>query len=61
MRINKAQGAALAKLYARIEKPEFSFLSFRRKAGRMIGGDGALVVPWCGMFIAIEPDGYCHS
>jgi len=23
--------------------------------------DGAVVVPWCGMWLAIETDGYTHS
>lgn len=24
-------------------------------------GGAAIVVKWCGMFLAIEPDGYTHS
>lgn len=23
--------------------------------------DGSLMVPWCGMYLGIEPDGYTHS
>jgi hypothetical protein len=61
MRITKNQTQALAKLYSRMESPGESFLSFRRKAGPMLCGDGALVIRWCDMWIAIEPDGYCHS
>lgn len=25
------------------------------------GMDGAVVIPWCGMFLCIEKDGYTHS
>lgn len=25
------------------------------------GMDGAVVVPWCGMWLAVETDGYVHS
>ena len=24
-------------------------------------GDGAVMVQWCGMWLGIETDGYCHS
>ena len=24
-------------------------------------GDGAVTVQWCGMWLCIERDGYCHS
>jgi hypothetical protein len=27
----------------------------------MFGGDGAIVIRWQGMWLAIEPDGYTHS
>ena len=37
-----------------------SFLQFRRTALPMFG-DPAIVVQWCGMYLAIEPDGYTHS
>ena len=32
-----------------------------QRAGLMIGGEGAIVVEWCGMFLAIETDGHCHT
>ena len=38
-----------------------SFLAFRRSIVPMFGGDGAIVVEWCRMWLAIEEDGYCHS
>jgi hypothetical protein len=61
MRITKAQTRALFRVYSRSERPDESFLSFRRKASPMLCGDGALVIRWAGMWLAIEPDGYCHS
>ena len=35
-----------------------SYLTFRRSATLT---RECLVVPWCGMFLAIEADGYTHS
>jgi hypothetical protein len=26
-----------------------------------IGCDDAVTVPWCGMWLCIEKDGYCHT
>jgi len=31
------------------------------KAQATIGCDGAVTVPWCGMWLCIERDGYTHS
>lgn len=61
MKITKAQARALLRVYNRNEAPAESFLAFRRKARPMLCGDGALVIHWAGMWLAIEPDGYCHS
>ena len=36
-----------------------TYLQFRRKA--KFASAGILVVPWCGMYLGIEPNGYCHS
>jgi len=38
-----------------------SFEEFVIGLAPMIGGDGAVVIPWCGMVLAIEPDGLVHS
>ena len=27
----------------------------------VLAGDGAVALPWCGMWLCIEPDGYTHS
>ena len=61
MRITKAQSRALLALFKRSQPEPDSFLQFRRSASPMLCGDGALVIRWAGMWLAIEPDGYCHS
>lgn len=63
MRLNKLQLQALHKLYMRSDalRIEKSFLAFRRSVQPVICGQGCVIVPWCGMFIGIETDGYTHS
>jgi len=43
------------------EDLRMSYREFRRLAQPTFGMDGAIVVPWCGMWLAIETDGYTHS
>jgi hypothetical protein len=38
-----------------------TYREFRKKAMGTIGCDGAVVVPWCNMFVCIETDGYAHT
>lgn len=38
-----------------------TFEKFTEGLAPMIGGGGAVVLPWCGMMLAIEPDGHVHS
>ena len=38
-----------------------SYLQFRRSVHGAIGLNGAAVVQWCGMYLAIEKDGTVHS
>ena len=60
IRLTKQQQISLKKLYDRDwEKPE-SFLKFRRTVKPAIGLD-CVIVPWCGIFLGIETDGYTHS
>lgn len=56
----KAQQRALLTLYGRWEFKPFSFLHFRRTS---VYSDlmGCILVPWCGMVVGIEDDGYTHS
>ena len=57
--INKAQRRALFNLYNRAVL-DISYRQFRRNVVPMVGTDCALV-NWCGMWVAIEPDGYMHT
>lgn len=61
LRLTKAQSKALLRLYRRAEAPAESFLTFRRKARPMFDRSGGIMIHWCGMWLGIEPDGYCHS
>ena len=38
-----------------------TYRDFRRTVQPTFGMDGAVVVQWCGMWLAIEKDGYVHS
>ncbi|KKK87620.1 hypothetical protein LCGC14_2751450 [marine sediment metagenome] len=38
-----------------------SYREFRRTVRPEICGFGAVMVPWCGMWLGIEPDGHTHS
>ncbi len=43
--------------YGLTQKPN-SYLQFRRSVQR---GYDCIMVPWCGMWLGIEQDGYTHS
>jgi hypothetical protein len=56
----KAQRDAFLALHQRpLDNPGPDYLTFIHSASS--GFSKELVVPWAGMFIAIEPDGYTHS
>tara|TARA_R100001086_G_scaffold245869_1_gene177352 strand:+ start:1410 stop:1589 length:180 start_codon:yes stop_codon:yes gene_type:complete len=56
--LTREQRVAIKKLYDRDwNKPE-SYLEFRRTV--QLGWD-CVMVPWCGMWLGIETDGYTHS
>ena len=38
-----------------------TYRQFRKTISPTFGCDGAVVVPWCGMWLCIERDGYVHS
>ncbi len=38
-----------------------SYRSLRKLAMPIFAGDGAIALPWCGMRLCIEADGYTHS
>ena len=55
------QTIALEKLYSRSSDGCATFEEFEQRAQPMIGGDGCIIVGWCGMFVGIEADGYTHT
>ncbi len=38
-----------------------SYRAFRMSAIPVVAADGAIALPWCGMWLCIEADGYTHS
>jgi hypothetical protein len=38
-----------------------TYRAFRKTMQGTFGCDGAVTVPWCGMWLCIERDGYTHS
>ena len=38
-----------------------SYRAFRRTVETLLGGNGCIMVPWCGMWLGIETDGYAHT
>ena len=65
--LTKPQRLALKRVFDRGpiffdgEQEPLSYRRFRRRVQPMFFGDGAVAVQWCGMWLAIEPDGYTHS
>ena len=58
-KITEDQKRGVKKLYDRLEnKP--SYLAFRR-AAKVLSLDRVLFVPFAGMVVGIEKDGYAHS
>ena len=59
--LTKAQIRALKRVYDRTPLG-MSYLAFRRTVvGPIYSNDPCIMVPWCGMWLGIEPDGYTHS
>ena len=67
----KAQRAAIKRIFDRspiyntkvaeaMNQP-ISYRSFRKSVAGTICMDGAVIVNWAGMWLAIERDGYTHS
>ena len=54
---NRAQREALRRVYLRLQNPP-KYREFRRTVQP---GPGCIMVPYCGMWLGIEPDGYTHS
>jgi hypothetical protein len=56
--ITRPQRLAIRRTYLRSADGARDYRTFRR---RVLAGYGCLMLPWCGMWIGIEPDGYTHT
>ena len=59
MKITKEQQRALRQVFERTEL-DMTYLQFRRTAFNVFR-DECVMVPWCGMLLGIERDGYTHT
>jgi|GEM_PF-1265368 len=59
-KINKNQQFSLLRKWKQ-ENQGLTFIEFRRSVQPTFGMDGAVVVKWGSMWLAIETDGYVHS
>lgn len=60
--LTKAQRKALKKVYDRENNsPLFNLMSYRQFRKTVLYGSDCIMVPWCGMWLGIEKDGYTHS
>jgi len=60
VKTTKAQRTALGRVYRRVPM-DLTYRAFRATVQPTFGMDGAVVVRWQGMWLAIEADGYCHT
>jgi hypothetical protein len=60
-KLTRKQKEALKDVWNRDWLKPSSYLAFRRTVEYTVFMDNAIVVPYCGMFLAIETDGYTHS
>jgi hypothetical protein len=60
VKLNKNQQVSLLRKWKQ-EDNGLTFIGFRRTVQSTFGMDGAVVVPWGSMWLAIETDGYVHS
>lgn len=56
----RQQRLAIKRLYDRATT-RGDYRSFRAQVQPTFGLDGAIVIPWCGMWVCIETDGYAHT
>jgi hypothetical protein len=66
MKLTKPQQLALKRKAEQVrshnpDSDDAHYFILRRKVQPLFGCKGAVCVPWCGMWLAIEPDGYTHS
>jgi len=61
MRLTKKQQLTVRQKYRISRSGASSYLEFRRRVEPVIGLPAVAVLPWCNMFVCIEPDGYPHT
>ena len=59
--LTKEQQLTLLRKWHESKDERYSFLKFRRMVLPTIGCNDAVTVPWCGMLLCIETNGYCHT
>jgi hypothetical protein len=57
LKLTRPQREALRRVHQRLQNPP-RYRQFRRTVQP---GPGCVMVPYCGMWLGIEPDGYTHS
>lgn len=57
--LSKAQRTALHRVWTR-NSCDMTYRQFRKQVQPCFG-DKCVIVPWCGMWLGIEVDGYTHS
>jgi len=60
VRTTKEQRKAIKRVFDRLPA-EATYRDFRKLVQPTFGCDGAVALPWCGMWLLVEQDGYCHS
>ena len=61
MALTKAQQLKLREIWCKPGTEGFTYLQFRRTVQQGAFLDNVCMVPWCGMWIGIEPDGHAHT
>jgi len=64
IKTTRAQRVALKKVYDRVvdsRRPSQAPLPYRQFRNTVAGGWGCIMVPFAGMWLGIEKDGYTHS
>lgn len=59
VKTTRQQRLAIKRVYERDKNGTYREL--RGKLQPTFGCDGAVALPWCGMWLCIERDGYTHS
>jgi hypothetical protein len=61
VKTTRLQREAIARLWSMMNDNRYCYRDLRRQVQGTFAMDGAIVVPYCGMLVAIERDGYSHT